>query len=200
MNSPDKRHRFWSERYAEDRTPWDLGEVSRPVRELVDAAFPAAGEVFIPGCGRGHEALFLAGRGYAVTALDYVAAPLEHLRRVALARDLKMEIVQADAFALPENHAGRYDVFLEQTFLCAIPPARWPAYEALACRVLKPGGRLLGVFMVVAVESPPPYHTPPEVVQGLFPADRWEYEGMRWVEPQIPERPGPEFTAGWRKR
>ena len=81
VEGPDKD--FWRGRYEEGRTRWDLGGPSEPVQALVRRHFPPRGRVLIPGCGRGHEALFLAERGYAVTAVDYVAAPIVYLREAA---------------------------------------------------------------------------------------------------------------------
>ena len=189
---------FWRGRYRDDHTPWDLGAPSGPVLELLRNHFPPQGEVLIPGCGRGHEALYLAGRGYAVTAVDYVAEPLGFLRRAAEERGLKLELLEADIFALPQALDGRFDVFLEQTCLCAIAPAQWPAYEALARRMLKPGGRVLGVFMEMEGSGGPPFDCPPERVKALFDSPPWEFEGME-RQPDNPDRPGPEYTARFRK-
>lgn len=196
---------FWRGRYGDANTPWDLGAPSEPVQELVRAHFPTRGRVLIPGCGLGHEALFLAGLGYAVTAVDFIAAPLRILRAAAAERGLKMEILQQDMFALPTALDGSFDVFLEQTCLCAIAPAQWTDYEALARRMLKPGrhmkepgGRLLGVFMEMEGEGGPPYDCPPEKVRALFGNAHWAFEGMA-PQPKNPDRPGPEYTARFRR-
>ncbi|HKI97621.1 MAG TPA: methyltransferase domain-containing protein [bacterium] len=186
---------FWRARYREGRTPWDLGDVSVPVRMLVKRWFPPQGRVLVPGCGRGHEALFLAEQGYDVTALDLAPEPLEHLDEQARKRGLHLNIRQGDMFALPAEDDGAYDVFLEQTCLCAVNPALHHDYEALAHRVLRPEGQFLAVFMRVPWESGPPFDIPPEQVWGLFPPERWEREGPYPVEPPNPARPGPEYLA-----
>lgn len=191
---------FWRERYRRGNTPWDLGGVSDPVRLLVRRWFPRSGAVFIPGCGRGYEALYLAARGYAVTAVDLAPEAIAHLRREAAARNVPVEAVAGDMFARPATDDGRFDVFLEQTCLCALPPARRGDYEALAHRLLRPGGQLAAVFMRVPGAGGPPYDMPPELVYGLFPADRWEPEGPVPVEPQNPSRPGPEYLARFVRR
>ena len=200
MSAAPPQIEFWRGRYRTGRTPWDLGAVSAPVRTLVERWFPPSGRVFIPGCGRGHEALFLAERGYAVTALDLVPEPLAYLREQAAARALRLDIREGDLFALAAEEQARYDVWLEQTCLCALPPARFADYEALAQRLLKPGGQLLGVFMEVSCDEGPPYSTPPALVFALFPPQRWEREGPHAVQPQNPARPGPEFLARFIRR
>ncbi len=185
---------FWEERYRDQHTPWDLGEASEPVKALVRGHFPPGGAVFLPGCGRGYEALHLARLGYRVTAVDWVAEPVRFLREAAAREGLEVEVLRQDMFALPESFAGRFDVFLEQTCLCALAPAQWPDYEALAFRLLRPAGRLLGVFMELEGEDGPPFDCPPEKVRALLSPPRWTFEGMERI-PSNPARPGPEYTA-----
>lgn len=191
---------FWRERYRTGRTPWDLGGVSAPVRTLVHRWFPPRGRVLVPGCGRGHEALYLAARGYTVTALDIAPEPIAYLRAEAGRRGISLHLHEGDLLALGPEHDGAYDVWLEQTCLCALHPSRYPEYAALAHRVLRPGGQLLGVFMEVPGDDGPPYTNPPEVVFPLFPPERWEREGPVPVEPPNPARPGPEYLARFARR
>lgn len=200
MNSEHPQLEFWRSRYRNGRTPWDLGAVSDAARTLVERWFPPAGRVFVPGCGRGHEALYLAARGYAVTALDLAPEPLRDLRVQAGVRGLTLDIREGDMFALPTVDDGAYDVVLEQTCLCALHPSRHADYEALAHRVLRPGGQLLGVFMQVPGGGGPPYDNPPALVFGLFPPERWEREGPWPVKPRNPARPGPEYLARFARR
>ena len=190
---------FWQGKYDEGIMKWDLGRVSGPVETLVRHHFPPAGRVFIPACGRGFEAVYLAGLGYRVTALDIVAPPLDFLRAQAAGRGLEIEILHRDMFTLPANYDGAFDVFLEQTCLCALAPRFYPDYEALAYRALKLGGRLLGVFMEVDFDDGPPFNTPPDLVMGLFPPDRWRAEGPEPIVPKSPDRPGPEYLARFTK-
>ncbi|MBI4084108.1 MAG: methyltransferase domain-containing protein [Candidatus Lambdaproteobacteria bacterium] len=194
---------FWQEKYRSGHTPWDLGRVSDPVLALLAEHFPAEGRVLVPGCGRGHEAVYLAACGYRVTALDIAEEPLVELRAAAQARGLEpgrdLEIARADVLALPADYAGAFDVVLEQTCLCALNPARFGDYARMAHTVLKPGGRLLGVFMEVAGGGGPPYSTPPALVKALFHSSRgWAFEGLDPM-PRNPARPGPEFIARFRK-
>jgi methyl halide transferase len=172
--------------------------VSPAVLGLIGRYFPPAGRVLIPGCGRGHEALYLAERGYGVTAVDLVAEPLAHLRQNARARGLEIEIVLGDALALAPDYDALFDVFLEQSFFGAIHPGLHSDYEALAYRTLKPGGQLLGLFMEVPWRSGPPYDCPPELVLARFPASRW-HKGQPEPVDVNPARPGPEYALRIKK-
>lgn len=190
---------FWRQRYRSGNTPWDLGGVSPAVRELARRWLPPSGRVFVPGCGRGYEALYLAARGYAVTAVDLVAEPLDSLRAEARRRGVQVQVRQGDLFDLPPAEVGAYDVLLEQTCLCALPPARHADYAALARRALRPGGQVLAVFMRVPGAAGPPYDLPPEAVRALFAPEDWEAEGPVPV-PRNPQRPGPEYLMRFGRR
>ena len=154
----------------------------------------------MPGCGRGYEAIDLAERGYDVTAVDFVQQPLDDLRRRMKQRGVSLVLIHADMFELPAKLNGRFDVILEQTCLNALEPRLHAEYERLASRLLRAGGRLLGVFMEVPGEDGPPYHCPPEHVKALFPATRWIAVGPDRVVPPNPDRPGPEYLFRFTKR
>jgi SAM-dependent methyltransferase len=199
--SEDRSNReFWQSRYRTGQIHWDLGGPSAPVRWLVDRYFLPTGKVLIPCCGRGHEAIYLAERGYGVTAVDWILEPLVDLRKAARECHLDIEVVQQDIFELSPACDNAFDVFLEQTCLCSLDPSLYASYEALAYRTLKPGGQLLGVFMEVPWAGGPPYNCPPDVVCGLFPPRRWIHGGTDPVTPRNPARPGPEYTARFVKR
>lgn len=200
MNAARPDVEFWRSRYREGNIPWDLGEPSAPVRELIERYFPNSAKVLIPGCGRGHEALYLAERGYEVTAVDLVAEPLDYLRREAGKRKVDIEIRQTNIFELSQDFDGAFDIFLEQTCLCALDPGSRSDYEALAHRMLKSGGKFMGVFMEVPWEGGPPFSCPPNLVQALFGPARWDKAGLEPVHPRNPARPGSEYTLRLIKR
>jgi SAM-dependent methyltransferase len=195
MSEKKTRLGFWNDRYASGVTPWDLGHVSEPVRVLVERYFPRQGRVLVPGCGRGYEVIYLAKLGFQVTAVDFADEAVRFLGELAQQSQVQPEILAQDIFLLPTLYNSSFDVLLEQTCFCAIDPSLRNDYEQLAHRVLRPGGRLLGVFM--EFEEPregPPYSTPPGLVQAQFPVSRWRLDHSEPL-PRNPKRPGPEFLA-----
>jgi len=194
--APDRE--FWRQRYREGHTPWDLGEPSPPVRRLA-AHFPSGATVIVPGCGRGHEAVYLAERGHEVAALDIADEAVQAVRDRAAARGVTVHAVRADLFRLPGVFNERFDVWLEQTCFCAVHPDTWPDYEATAYRALKPGGLLAGVFMEVPGDDGPPWNVTPDTIRNVFGDERrWALEGLD-EQPHNPARPGPEFTVRLRR-
>jgi SAM-dependent methyltransferase len=71
------------------------------VRSILDAA-----------CGVGTQAIGLAQRGYAVTASDISAAPLERAREEAEKRGLSIDFRLADFRSLSSSHPERFDLVI----------------------------------------------------------------------------------------
>lgn len=166
---------FWNEKYLAGTTGWDRGGASPALHGWLEQGELAPCRILIPGCGRGHEAVELARRGFAVTALDIAPAPLEHLQAELARAGVGAELVRADA--LHWRPAVPFDAIYEQTCLCALPPADWPAYEAQLHAWLRPGGRLFALFMQTEREGGPPFHCALPAMRDLFPAARWAWAG-----------------------
>ncbi|HIP32727.1 MAG TPA: SAM-dependent methyltransferase, partial [Crocinitomicaceae bacterium] len=63
---------FWSNRYKEESTGWDLGEISPPIKAYFYKVEDKGIKILIPGCGNGHEAEFLHNQGFSnVHVLDF---------------------------------------------------------------------------------------------------------------------------------
>src|SRR3954454_15677081 len=128
---------MWDQRYSAAEFAYGT-EPNDFLAARVEAIPP--GPVLELGCGEGRNAVFLAGRGYAVTAVDQSAAGLRKAARLAAERGVSLTTVQADlgASAIRPGHwAGIVSIF------CPLPRAvRRPLYAAVV-RGLRPGGVLL---------------------------------------------------------
>ena len=52
---------------------------------------------------------------------------------------------------------GPFDCIYERTFLCALPPNRWPTIVERTASLLKPGGLLLGYYFFGDKDDGPPF-------------------------------------------
>ncbi|QPF75784.1 methyltransferase domain-containing protein [Roseateles sp. DAIF2] len=176
---------FWQQRFENGDTPWDRGAAHPQLQRWLDEGQLAPGlATLVPGCGRGHELVALGRSGIAATGLDYAPAA------VALARerlgDLPGRVLQADVLDwAPEAPLDR---IYEQTCLCALHPDQWRRYADRLHAWLKPGGRLLALFMQARREGAaegrvegPPYHGDINAMRVLFPASLWD-----WPAPPYP--------------
>ena len=96
------RQRLFRVFYRLGFTPWDGHPLATSLRGLVegDGAL-TPGTALDIGCGTGDNALYLAGLGWDVTGIDYVAKAVEKARAKAAKRDAaapgSVRFDQADA-------------------------------------------------------------------------------------------------------
>src|SRR5256885_9267446 len=83
---------------------------SRPsLVEFVESTPPPRGRVAVPGCGRGHDARYLATRGYAVTGFDWAPAALSAARRLARREGVDVAFESRDMFTLGRDLPNAFD-------------------------------------------------------------------------------------------
>lgn len=171
MTTDSLDFQYWESRWQTGQTGWDLRDASPPLCAYC-LQIPAGRrdlDVLIPGCGNGHEALFLLRQGFSrLTLLDIAPTAVEALQKrlddeAPAGWRQRLRLVCGDFFA----HAGRYDLILEQTFFCALDPALRAQYALKMKELLYPGGRLAGVLFDREFEGGPP-----------FGGSRAEYEAL----------------------
>jgi SAM-dependent methyltransferase len=159
---------FWTIRYATGRTPWDFGGVPAALKSFL-ARSSAPGKVLIPGCGSGYEVSAFHRAGYDVTAIDFSPAAFDQAKKVL---DSLAERVILGDFFTHDFGQRRFDLVYERTFLCSMPPSRWPDYANRMADLLSDEGRLIGVFLYAQPpRSGPPYPLTDEQCQELFGRD-----------------------------
>jgi SAM-dependent methyltransferase len=119
-----------------DRRHTEAEGVGEPAAVLVENAhlLPATGRALDLACGRGANALLLAGSGLEVQAWDLSPVAIGRLAREAGARGLNLAAEVRDVLRHPPP-AGRFDVILVAYFL---DRGLAPALSA----ALRPGGLL----------------------------------------------------------
>lgn len=161
----------WEHRFRTEDAPWERAGVHPAVAHWLKAGVLAPGlSVYVPGCGRGLEPEALAEAGLKVTASDS-APSAAAFQRDRLARFDTAQVIEADSLAWRPSEP--FDLLYEQTFLCAIHPYDRRAYEAMAFDVLRPGGKLLALFMQKDERGGPPYGCSIAAMQALFAKARW---------------------------
>lgn len=194
MTAPGLGPDFWNSRYLEGETGWDLGEPSPPFVTLHRQGVIRPCRVAIPGCGRGWEVVWLARAGYDVTGIDFAPEAIRHVREAARTASVAPEVVNADVLALPNSLAGRFDLVLEQTCFCALPPSRRPEYVEAVHRLLAPQGRLVALFYECGGDDGPPFSVDPEEVRRLF-APRFVIESLERTPHSHERRAGKEWLG-----
>ena len=147
----------WEAAYRRRETPWEKGKPHPALVDFLAENGALTGEIFVPGCGSGHDARALSAPSNRVLGVDL--APFAIAKAKARRRVAKEEYLLADLFALPGKLDGQFDWVFEHTCFCAIDPAWRTDYVRTVVRLLKPGGKLLAVFFINPDhdEEGPPY-------------------------------------------
>ena len=159
---------WWNEFYGGRDAAWS----GNPNPQLVaEASHLTPGTALDVGCGEGADAIWLAARGWRVTAVDIAGPALE--RAAVHGAQVAVQWVRGDVRdGVP---GGPYDLVSAQFFHLPGAPRR-ALFDRLAA-VVAPGGTLLIVGhhpgdMVHHMPFPDMYYTAEEVAQTLDP-DGW---------------------------
>ncbi|VAW11706.1 Gll0818 protein [hydrothermal vent metagenome] len=135
---------YWTNRYKEERTGWNIGYPSTPIKTYINQLTDKNISVLVPGAGNGYEVEYLFQQGFRnVSIMDISEIPLQRFQERN--PDFpKSHLLHQDFF----EHQGQYDLILEQTFFCSLVPTdkNRDAYAEHMAKLLKPKGKLVGLW------------------------------------------------------
>ena len=152
---------FWDNRYKTNEFSWDLG---KPTPYFVDWSTSiknkSSKNILIPGCGLGHDAIFLSKCGFNVYACDFSDTALKVLSIKNKESNTNVKLISMDFFNLPGKYSNFFDFILEYTFYCAINPNKRSLYIENCNNLLNKDGKLIGIMLPIgnsSVSSNPPF-------------------------------------------
>jgi SAM-dependent methyltransferase len=187
----------WDARYSEgEGSMWSGRPNGRLVAEVADLT---PGRALDVGCGEGADAIWLARRGWKVTAIDISDVAVGRAREAAELAGVSVEWVRGDALhtALP---ARSFDLVSMQ--YPALPKSAGEAAMQMLLDTVRPGGLLLAVYHDLDDE-----HREHMKSRGIDPSD---YVGaddlgrllgddftveLRAIEPRVDPPPGTPHIA-----
>ncbi len=143
---------YWNRRWENNETGWDIKHASPAITGYM-AQYPnkSAG-ILIPGCGNAYEAEYLVANGFTnITLIDIAPKAVELLKK-KFSDNTQVTILCGDFF----QHKGNYDLIIEQTFFCAIPPYKRKEYAEKSASLLNNNGKIIGVLFDTAFEKQGP--------------------------------------------
>jgi SAM-dependent methyltransferase len=145
---------YWNERWQKNETGWDTGMPSPAITTFMDQYPNKDAAILIPGCGNAHEVAYLLAHGFShITLLDIAPQAVELLKE-KFSGSPQVKVLCEDFF----THEGQYDLIIEQTFFCAIPPFRRKEYVEKAASLLRENGKIIGVLFDKEFNQPyPPF-------------------------------------------
>ncbi len=199
MDDPGYSKEHWQSHYESGELPWDLGKVSPAFVHLLEQNILLPGKLIVPGCGQGHEVIFFVGNGFEVTAVDIAPGAVDLLKNALRKQGLNAEVINQDFFKLKENYNETFDYMLEQTFFCAIHPLQRSLYVETSHRILKPGGKIFGLFYETGEAGGPPFNTTELDVREFF-APRFKILSLKKNNNSVDRRKEKEWLAILEKR
>ena len=180
---------YWTQRYENKQTGWDIGHVSTPIKEYVDQLKDKQFKILIPGAGNAYEAEYLWQQGFKnIFVIDLSLAPLDSLKK-RIPDFPDSQLIHGDFF----DHHVQYDLILEQTFFCALNPTMRNEYVMAMRERLKPKGKLVGLlFKVPLNDTHPPFGGSEQEYSALF-SPYFKIEVMQEAYNSIPPRIGKEL-------
>lgn len=159
---------YWSNRYREGNTGWDLGACSSPLKAYFEQIENRDKKILIPGAGNAYEAEYLFQNGFKnIYVLDVSIWPLQALKK-RLPSFPEENLLHKDFF----NFEGQFDLIIEQTFFCSFEPSKENRenYFKKMAALLKPGAKLVGLWFKhpLSKESNRPFGGSQEEYEGYI--------------------------------
>lgn len=187
---------YWNNRYIKKETGWDIGYASPPIVSYVDTLKDRSLSILIPGAGNAYEAEYLFNQGFNnVTIVDIAEEAINSFSK-RVPQFPRQYLINEDFFL----HNGYYDLILEQTFFCALPPSLRTAYAQKMHTLLKSKGILAGLlFHAELYQDHPPYGGTKMEYTNYF-SPYFEFHSFDIATNSIPPRQGKELFIKLEKK
>ncbi|XP_062214006.1 probable thiol methyltransferase 2 [Phragmites australis] len=193
----------WSRCWEEGVTPWDLGQPTPAVVELVrSGTLPSdAATVLVPGCGAGYDVVALSGPGRFVVGLDVCETAIQKAKQWSSSSSADgsfFAFVVADFFTWEPPEL--FDLIFDYTFFCALHPSMRPAWARRMAEVLKPDGELITLmYLAEGQEAGPPFNTTVLDYEEVLKPLGFVITSIQDNEVAVEPRKGMEKIARWKR-
>jgi SAM-dependent methyltransferase len=152
VQSPD----YWSKRYAEESTKWELNAPATALRSIMPQLKLSSQRIAVLGAGSCEDAGYLASLGHFVTAIDFSGEAIARARK-KFSQTERLKFIECDIFHLPASLDQSFDLIFEHTCYSAVDPTKRSQLVKVWNRLLTPQGHLLGVFFAIDKRQGPPF-------------------------------------------
>ena len=160
---------FWNEKYITGEHGWDLNGPT-PIFQNWAKSIENKSEIkiCIPGCGYGHDLVYLKQAGFDVYGFDFSSEAVHYIQN----KNKNIKIYCLDFFNLDKSFYNYFDYILEYTFYCAINPSYRMKYVNKCHDLLKTKGKIVAIMLPFDKKRPkdegPPYSVDKEEIKNNF--------------------------------
>lgn len=165
----------WNQDYLNGNTPWETDCPSPELVACVEGGTISRGQALEMGCGTGQNAVFLAKRGFRVTAVDCSQVALSRASRLADSEHVCVRLLDADV-CRPLTDVDVVDFVLDRScyeFLRDSPADR-QGYLTTLNSITRVGSKFLLILR----------QTRKERLQGVQTSELFSELGRDWVQEQ----------------
>ena len=171
----------WDSRYRGDTRPaWDKGFPSSHLKTAVESGLIKPGRAVVLGCGTGTNAIYLAQKGFDVTAIDIAPTALNLAEEKAKKASVGVRWVLADVLA-PPARLEPFDFIFDRGCYHGVRRGNARGYVESVKQLSRPGTQML---ILAGNASEERHYGPPRVTEeelrGDFSAD-FDFVGLDTV-------------------
>lgn len=190
---------YWEKVYETESNPgWNLNQPAEALKDMLPRLKLPKSRILVLGAGEGHDAALFAQAGHVVTAVDFSN---EAIRRgqEKYSELTNLTFYKENIFNLPSDWKNSFDLVVEHTCFCAIPPTQRNELIQIWSQMLHDQGQLMSVFFAMEKPFGPPFGaTEWEIRKRLLKKFQILFWG-RWRQ-SLPQRQGRElFVLGQKK-
>lgn len=186
---------FWEHQWENKTTGWDIGLASPAIIDYFEKIEHKNLKILIPGCGSAYEAEWLVQNGFKDITLIDISPTAAQILKTKFSSHSAVKILCQDFFELKET----YDIIIEQTFFCALPPQWRPKYLWKMHHLLAPNGVIAGLMFNKNFEKPgPPFGGTKDEYESLF-SPAFQILSLHNTDKSIEPRSGNELWIEMKK-
>jgi len=168
----------WDSAYREGRRPgWDVGRPATELKKAVDGGTLVRGRAVVLGCGTGTNAIYLAGKGFDVTAIDIAPTALARAEKKAQEAGVKVRWLVADVLATPKLQP--FDVIFDRGCYHGVRRGNAKGYVETLRRLSHAGTQAL---ILAGNANEARHYGPPRVKEEEIRGDFSELFDFQWLK------------------
>ncbi|MBM4094652.1 MAG: class I SAM-dependent methyltransferase [Planctomycetes bacterium] len=141
----------WDSAYRGERAGWDTGAPAPELKRVVESGLVKPGRTVTFGCGTGASDIYLASKGFEVTAIDVSPTALGIAQKKAEEAGVHVRWVLADVLHLPD--LGQFDFFFDRGCYHHVRYVDAAGFQETLRRLARPGTR--GLILSCDSDRPP---------------------------------------------
>ena len=171
---------LWDGSYRGGKRPfWDAGLPSGELRRVVEQGIIRPGPAVDLGCGSGTDAVYLASKGFDVTAIDIAPTALSQAREKANRAGVKVRWLLANVLSLPKLES--FEFIFDRGCYHEVRFDNAAAYVETVRRLSQPG-RTRFLLLAGNPNEVPVQYAPPQVAEEDIRSDFSSLFDFEWLK------------------